>query len=99
MNEIGLGMLAVRIVAHLVTMVYVVKWYDPEATHRPGVSWLAVAIAGGSFSAATLALLTEQAALPQFPLCVLAVSLSVLVVRAGGNVAKLLPRRTWTHRP
>lgn len=99
MVEIGMGFLAVRVIAHLITFLYIAKWYDGEAEHRTGVSWFAIALAGGSFSAAWLGLLVEQPLLPQFPLMLLAVALAIAVVRAEGNVAKLLPRRRWSHRP
>lgn len=86
-----------RVAAHLITFAAVALWYrDPDATFRPGVSILATVIAGSSLAAAV------TLSLSKIPVGIfdtlLFVAFCALVLRAGGNVARLLPRRVWEHR-
>ena len=91
-------LLWLRVAAHLITFAAVAIWYrDPLATFRPGVSLLATVIAGSSLAAAvTLSLSRTPAGIFD---TLLFVAFCALVLRAGGNVARLLPRRVWEHRP
>ena len=87
-----------RVAAHLITFAAIAIWYrDPCARFRPFVSMLATAIAGSSLAAAvTISLSRAPAGLFG---TLLFVAFCALVLRAGGNVARLLPRRVWSHRP
>ena len=81
-----------QIAAHLITFGAVAFWYcDKSASFRPLVSLLATAIAGLSLSNAIWVMVTGDTD------GALAISLFVtfcgLVLRAGGNVALLLPPR------
>lgn len=91
-------LLWLRVAAHVLTFVAVALWYrDPCARFRPGVSLLATVIAGSSLAAAvTLSLSKTPAGLFD---TLLFVAFCALVLRAGGNVARLLPRKIWSHRP
>jgi hypothetical protein len=91
-------LLWLRVAAHLITFAAVAFWYrDPLASFRPCVSMLATVIAGASLAAAvTLSLSITPAGIFD---TLLFVAFCVLVLRAGGNVARLLPRRVWSHRP
>ena len=91
-------LLWLRVAAHLITFFAIAIWYrDPDAAFRPGVSILATAIAASSLAAAV------TLSVYKYPVGIfdtlLFVAFCALVLRAGGNVARLLPRRVWSHRP
>ena len=91
-------LLWLRVAAHLVTFAAVTFWYrDPLASFRPCVSMLATVIAGSSLAAAITIALSNTP--PGIFDTLLFVAFCALVLRAGGNVARLLPRRVWSHRP
>jgi hypothetical protein len=91
-------LLWLRVAVHLITFAAVAIWYrDPLAKFRPGASLLATVIAGASLAAAvTLSLSKTPVGIFD---TLLFVAFCALVLRAGGNVARLLPRRVWSHRP
>jgi len=91
-------LLWLRVAAHLVTFAALTFWYrDPCARYRPGVSILATAIAASSLAAAvTVSIFKTPVGIFD---TLLFVAFCALVLRAGGNVARLLPRRVWEHRP
>lgn len=85
-----------RLLAHVLTFLAVGLWYrDPTARYRAGVSILAYVIAASS-----LALAIQQAIYPpngaRIFETVLIAAFALLVLRAGGNIALLLPRRPWS---
>lgn len=83
---------ALQIIAHLLTFGAVALWYhDPLARYKPLESILATLLAGPSLAAAIWVWLSGDRAGP-FEL-LLIITLCGLVLRAGGNVALLLPPR------
>lgn len=81
-----------QISAHLLTFGAVALWYcDKHASYRPGVSLLATVLAGPSLGAALWVLMTGKHA--ESLELILITTLAGLVLRAGGNVALLLPPR------
>lgn len=81
-----------QIAAHLLTFSAVALWYcDKHASYRPGVSLLATVLAGPSLGAALWVMMTGKHA-GSLELILIA-TLAGLVLRAGGNVALLLPPR------
>lgn len=86
---------ALRIMAHMLTFLFVgVVYRDPQAHYRPGVSALAFVIAASSLALAMQQIIYPSPS-PRLFETALFVSLAFLVIRAGGNVALLLPRRPW----
>lgn len=91
----------IRVIAHLVTFVALAFWYkDPDAQWRPGVSITATVVAGSSFASAFLLWYSSPPILTASMLfeTVLVVAFTVLIVMARGNMARLFPRRVWSHR-
>ena len=83
-----------QVAAHLLTFAAVAFFYsDPTARYRLGVSLLATLIAGSSLAAGVGALVVDTRA--GISDTILFVAFCGLVLRAGGNVAKLLPRQPW----
>ena len=81
-----------QIAAHLLTFGAVALWYrDKEASYRAGVSLLATGIAGVSLGAGLTVIIDGQCS-GLFPVLIVVIFCGI-VMRAGGNVAKLLPRR------
>lgn len=81
-----------QITAHLLTFSSVALWYqDREASYRVGVSLLATGIAGASLGAGLKAMIDGQGS-GLFPVLIIVIFCGI-VLRAGGNVAKLLPTR------
>lgn len=92
----GSVLLCLQVAAHLLTFGAVALWYsDPDARYRPGVSILATLIAGSSLAAAVFAVMAGRGA-GVFETLLL-VALCLLVLRARGNVARLLPRQVWSR--
>lgn len=94
-----------RIAAHLVT-VFIVAAYcpDPVSAKRLGISLFAAMVAGVSACLAVSTALNWAQWL-ELPLaghiCLAFTSWLLLapVVAGRGNVARLFPRRAWSHRP
>lgn len=87
-----------QVAAHLLTFAAVAIWYtDPTARYRPGVSILATLIAGASLAGGVGALLSGGSA--GVFATIMLVLFCGLVLRAGGNIAKLLPRQPWSAAP
>lgn len=94
-----------RLLVHLITVV-VVASYCPDAgsAKRPGVSWFAVLLAGGSayLCVNTLLFWERWQCLPigaQLFLTMIFSAILIPIIAGRGNVASLLPRKSWSHRP
>lgn len=86
-----------QITAHLLTFSSVALWYqDKEASYRAGVSLLATGIAGVSLGAGLKVIIDDQGS-GIFPVLIIVIFCGI-VLRAGGNVAKLLPARAPVDR-
>lgn len=108
MESVEIILLIARACFHLGTF-WLIFNYEPDdnTQDRPRVSLLAIALAlpslllGGRIALFTLwqASLTTGQLLDQFLTLVLAGGLFAAVWLGRGNVATLLPRRVWSHRP
>lgn len=94
-----------RLLVHIATLLIVAGYVpEPDSAKRPAVSWLAVVLAGGS---AYLAISTglnwsQWQCLPigaQFFLTIIFAAMLGSLIAGRGNVATLLPRKAWSHRP
>ena len=87
----------VRVLAHLVTFFMIAIYYKPPegSRFRLGVSLLASILAGSTLALALLTIFVARQFGYQIFDTTLAVALAVLAVRAGGDVARLLPRQPW----
>lgn len=95
------ALVALRVIAHLVTFGALAFWYkDPKARFRPGVSFTATIVAGSSFASALLLVTSPPRILTATFLfeTMLIGSFAGLVVLARGNMARLFPRQIWHHR-
>lgn len=96
--EIDAVLLVLRALAHLITFAIVASFHDPEARWRPGVSLLAVLLAGSS-AALAAQILTNWAQViqsgPQLFHTLFAYAVLALIAWTRGNLAKLLPRMKW----
>lgn len=95
------ALIALRVLAHLVTFGALAFWYkDPDAKFRPGVSFTATIVAGSSFASAFLLMTAPPRTITATFIfeTLLIASFAGLVVMARGNMARLFPRQIWTHR-
>jgi hypothetical protein len=101
--DLGTVLVLIRSVALAVITFVIGRYHDPSARYRWRASITALLICGGAagwclWGITKLAHYPSQWAWEIFPtMFVLAVTYPIL--RTEGNVAKLLPRLRWSHRP
>lgn len=101
-NDLGVILALIRSAILLYIVWMIGKYHDPSATSRPGVSLVAVAIAGTSsawaFFSVTQIHVCADASRELWPTLFVAI-MAVPVALSRGNVAKFFPRVRWSDRP
>jgi hypothetical protein len=100
--DIGVVLVVVRCLMLVVIAVTLGCYRDPTARYRPLTSIIATLAAGSSLGWAVHSILMLRYHEPHTPFAELWPAVFVLcvlipVIRARGNVAKLLPRVKWQH--
>lgn len=98
--------LAARAALHFATFCLLFSYRDPDAQRRPMVSLLAISLAAPSIAMCLHILgnwggraLTPAQLVEHTLIAILSAAVFVAVALSRGNVAKLLPRRIWSHLP
>lgn len=104
--ELDQIILAARAALHFATFCILFSYNDPDAERRPFVSLLAVMLAAPSIGMSLYIVgnwgarsLTASQMIESVLMTVFAAALLIAVALCRGNVARLLPRRAWSHHP
>ena len=99
-------LMLIRATLHLCTFLLIASYKDDGAKYRLGVSVLALGIAAPSLAMAFRIavnwdhrVLSPPQVIEQTLMTIFVAAIFSAVAVSRGNVATLLPRRVWSHRP